>query len=117
MNFADFRHLAERAGEVVVVTVGRRIQADEGRQKETETLGIELRRIALDVSALLQTLDPVVNRRRLEADDRSQLGKGRACVALQRIQELEVEFVEFFGRRYHIRQGELFAEQSSAVKL
>ena len=39
MDFADFRHLAKRVGELVVSAVRSRVTADERDQFEAEALG------------------------------------------------------------------------------
>ena len=93
----------KRARELVVRAVGRRVTADEGGEVQPEPLRVELRGVASNVAALFEALDAIVNGGCLEADDRPQFGKGRARVALQRVEELEVELVEFVVDQHHIR--------------
>jgi len=52
-----------------------------------------LGRIALNVSALLETFDAIVDRRSSQANQGAQLGECRASVGLQGIKQPEVEFV------------------------
>ena len=64
---------------------------------DSQTRGVELRSVALNIAALLQPLYPVVDRGRLEADERPELTEGRARVALQRVEDPQVELVESFN--------------------
>ena len=66
-------------------------------------MAVELRAVAADVAALLEPLDAVVHGGRLEPDECAELGKGRARIALKRVQQRKVELVEVVGDN-HIRQ-------------
>ena len=93
MDFANFGQALEFGRKRIVGAVRRRIQADECGQFEAEPLRIELGRIALNVSALLETFDAIVDRRSSQANQGAQLGECRASVGLQGIEQPEVEFV------------------------
>ncbi len=103
MDFAHFGHLTQALGELIVGSVWCRITTHEGNQFEPETAAVKLRAVAADVAARFEALHPVVHGRRLEADERTEFGKGRATVALKCVQQRKVELIQVVGDN-HIRQ-------------
>lgn len=103
MDFTHFRHLAQASGESIVSSVWSRITTHEGDQFEPEALCIELGAVTADVAALLEPLHAIVDRGRFEPDERAELGKGRASVALKSLQQRKVEVIQVVGDN-HIRQ-------------
>jgi peptide/nickel transport system substrate-binding protein len=103
MDFANFRHLAQTFGELLVTRIWSRITAHERNEFEPKTATVELRAVAADVAARLESLDAVVHGGGLEPDQRAELGKGRAPIALKSLQQREVEVIEVVGDN-HIRQ-------------
>ncbi len=94
VDLDDLRERLRGGGEGVVVEVGRAERAHERGQLVADPAGVELGGVAAHEAALLQPLDPVVDRRRLEPDQRPQLGIGRASVALQRLEQAQVGPIE-----------------------
>ena len=115
MDLANFRHLAEATREIVVRAFGGRIATHKGGQVKAQTLGVELSAVAANIAALLEALYPVVYGRSLETDERCELGKGRARIALQCVEQLEIELVELVVDQRHIRHRRRFAERLFGV--
>lgn len=103
VNLGDFGHLREHLRKLVVARLGRRVAADESDELEAEQFAIELRRVPANESAALQSLHAVVDRGRPEPDQGAELGKRRTPVALKRIEQSKIQFVEFARLDRYIR--------------
>ena len=91
--------------EAVVVDIGAGVDAYERHEAEAEPRQIEHRAVAEDVAALFETFDPFVDGGPLEAHERAEFREGRPPVALQRIEQSDIQIVEFQNEHGALRSA------------
>jgi len=91
--FDDLGHAAHELGDLVDLA-GRRPDADDGAQRVAEGRGVDGGVVALDHARALETLEPLGDRRRREADAPAELGDGQTSVGLELDEQAAVRVVE-----------------------
>ena len=101
VTFLDLRDAEHRLAELFERVLGRAVDPDfdEHQKTEIEPLGVEIGRVAGDDSGRFQCANPFRARRRAQTDGLRQRDVGEPPVALQRVENRDVDGVRFFEVR------------------